>query len=430
MRFLFITQYFPPETGATQLRLSSVVRELSKLGHQVEVVTAMPNYPHGKIFPGYRGRLYQKENWSGITVHRVWAYPSVGAGVKRLLNYLSFTLTCFLGILRSKKADCVFVESPPLFLSIPGYLVSRFWKARFIFNVADLWPDSVQDMGLIKEGPVLRAVRGFESWSYRRATYINAVTEHMTCTLLQNKGVPPAKLLFFPNGIDADHFQPLPPDSRLLEKLGLQGKKVVLYAGNHGFLAGLENALYAARFLEAEPNIHFLFVGGGSEKEALLALADEWQLKNVTFLDSVPVEEMPRYFSIAYCCLVMARNRTVCNGGRPAKTFAIMASGKPLIMSSAGEAVGLVTEAESGIVVPPESPEALANAIRRIVGDPALAARLGANGRKYVEQKFRWSTIVRDWLAQWDSHTNLFSSEEALITPASGLEAKPPETLS
>jgi colanic acid biosynthesis glycosyl transferase WcaI len=430
MRFLFITQYFPPETGASQLRLSSVVRELSKLGHRVEVVTAMPNYPHGKIFPAYRGRLYQKEIWNGITIHRVWAYASVGAGVKRLFNYLSFTLTCFLGILRSKKADCVFVESPPLFLSIPGYLVSRLWKARFIFNVADLWPDAVQDMGLIHEGPVLRAVRNFESWSYRRATYINAVTEHMTRTLLQDKGVPPAKLLFLPNGIDADHFQPLPPDAALLKKLGLQGKKVVLYAGNHGYLAGLEYALYAARFLEAESNIHFLFVGGGSEKQVLLALADRWRLKNATFLDPVPVEEVPRYFSIAHCCLVMARDCAICNGARPAKIFAIMASGKPVILSSAGESVGLIGEAESGIVVPPESPEALANAIRKIVGDPALATRLGVNGRKYVEQKFRWSTIVREWLAQWDNHSGLLSPDEDSIAPTSRLAAKPPETLS
>ena len=430
MRFLFITQYFPPETGAPQVRLSSVVRELSKLAHQVEVVTAMPNYPQGEIFPGYRGRLYRKEIWNGIPIHRVWVYACVGAGMKRMLNYLSFTLTSLLGILRCKKADYVFVESPPLFLSIPGYLVSRWWKAKLIFNVADLWPDSVQDLGILHEGMVLRAARTLERWSYRQAAYVNAVTEQMTQRLLQKKHVPPAKLLFFPNGVDTDHFQPLPPDTELMSKLGLKGKKVVLYAGNHGYVAGLEYALYAARFLEPETNIHFLFVGGGSDKPGLLALAEKWQLKNVTFVDPVPVEEIPRYFSIAYCSLVTLRDCSHSNGARPAKMFAIMACGKAVVLSSAGEAVGLLNEAEAGIAVPPETPEALANAIRWLVNDPASASRFGANGRKYVEKKFRWETIVREWLAQMDSRTCLIAPEQDMVTPPAGMEAKPPETLS
>jgi len=165
VRFLFLTQYFPPETGAPQVRLASLVRELSRLGHQVEIVTAFPNYPTGAIFPEFRGKLYQRDAWEGMTVHRTWVYPCMGGGLKRILNYISFTITCAWGLLRSKRADCVFVESPPLFLSIPGWIASRLWRARLIFNVADLWPDSVEQLGIMREGPALRFARALEACS-------------------------------------------------------------------------------------------------------------------------------------------------------------------------------------------------------------------------------------------------------------------------
>lgn len=385
------------------------------MGHQVEIVTAFPNYPNGSIFPEYRGRFYMRDSWGGATVHRTWLYASVGAGLKRILNYLSFTLTSFFGILRAKRADCIFVESPPLFLAVPGFLVSRVWKSTFVFNVADLWPDCVQQLGLMRDGILLRAARTLERWSYRRADYVNAVTERMKQILLTEKRLPPEKLLFLPNGVDTEMFCDRSPDVDLARSLGLQGKSVVLYAGNHGYIAGLEVALEAAKLVEGMPNIHFLFVGGGSEKARLLGLARELNLKNATFLDPVPVEELPRYMSIANCCLVTLRNCQLSEMARPAKTFAMMASGKPIVLSAAGESTEIVRDAEGGIIVPPGDAEAIAKAIIDLNCNPALARSLGLNARAYVERNFRWQDLIRGWLAELHKEA---SADFAATSPA------------
>jgi colanic acid biosynthesis glycosyl transferase WcaI len=406
MRFLFITQYYPPEVGAPQVRLASMVRELLRTGHEVEIVTGFPNYPNGRIAPEYRGRFYQQDSWEGATIHRTWLYASVGAGPKRILNYLSFTLTSLFGIFRSKRADYVFVESPPLFLAIPGFVIAKLWKARFIFNVADLWPDSVEQLGLMKDGILLRAARALEAWSYRRADYVNAVTDRLKAILIDQKKVPAGKVLFLPNGVDTELFQQRPPELQLKQLLGFDGKNLVVYAGNHGYIAGLEHALQAAKLLEGSPEVHFLFIGGGSEKARLIDLARGLNLTNTTFLDPVPVEELPRYMSIATCCLITLRDCPLSEIARPAKTFVMMASGKPIVLAAAGESTQIVRDAQAGIVVPPGNPQAIAAAILRLHSDQALAAVFGRNARSYVERNFRWHDLVVSWLDQLEAGKN------------------------
>jgi putative colanic acid biosynthesis glycosyltransferase WcaI len=400
MRFLFLTQYFPPETGAPQVRLASLVRELSRAGHGVEIVTAFPNYPKGAIFPPYRGRFYQRASWEGLTVHRTWIYPCMGGGLKRILNYLSFTITCAWGLLRSRRPDFVFVESPPLFLSVPGWIASRVWKSKLIFNVADLWPDSVEQLGILREGLVLRLARVLERWSYRRAAYVNAVTQTMKKILLEQKRVPKERVLFLPNGVDTDLFRPMPPDSGLAQRLGLEGKQVILYAGNHGYIAGLEHALHAAKILEGHRQIHFLFIGGGSEKPRLLELARDLNLPNAMFLDPVPVSDLPAFLSLASICLVTLRNCPLSEGARPAKTFVMMASGKPVVLSARGEGRQMILESGGGVVVAPGDPQAIASALLTLSENPALAREMGSCARRYVEQNFRWCDLIRNWLAQ------------------------------
>ena len=177
MKFLLLTQYFPPEIGGAQTRLRSTAVELKRLGHDVEIVTALPNYPRGKFYPGYEGRIYLREEFEGITVRRVWLYPAMGGGLRRMLNYASFTIMSLFGLLLSQRPDFIFVESPPLFLSIPACVAGFLWRVPFIFNVADLWPDIVVEGGFLKQGPLIRLMRRLEQWSYRSAGYVNAVTE-------------------------------------------------------------------------------------------------------------------------------------------------------------------------------------------------------------------------------------------------------------
>ena len=401
MRFLILTQYFPPEVGAMQVRLAAMARELVRLGHRVEVVTALPNYPTGRIFADYRGRWYASEERDGVVVHRVWAYASMGAGLKRLLNYGSFALSSLVGLWRAQRPDYIFVESPPLFLSLPAQAMAWRWRVPFIFNVSDLWPDSAVELGLVSNRLLLRLAAWLERWSYRNAAYVTAVTEGIAERLIQKKGVPPHKVLFLPNGVDTELFAPRAADDGLARALGLDGQKVILYAGNMGYVAGLETALEAVARLQASlPQVTMVFVGGGSEREKLTRSATLRGLTNVRFLDPRPVEEVARLYGIACAGFASLLDRPLFEGARPAKVPPIMASGKPVLYAGRGEGARLVEGAGAGLVVPPEAPGALADAIRFLVENPQRGAEMGANGRSYVREHLSWEVLVSRWLRQ------------------------------
>jgi glycosyltransferase involved in cell wall biosynthesis/ubiquinone/menaquinone biosynthesis C-methylase UbiE len=423
VRFLILTQYFPPEVGAPQVRLSAFARELKRMGHEVEVMTGLPNHPTGRIFPKYRGRFYLKEEWEGIPVHRVWLYPSTGAGLKRMLNYLSFALTSLWGLSKAQRPDYIFVESPPLFLSLPAWLASRFWRVPFIFNVADLWPDSVKELGLMSNRLLLRIAEWLESWCYRQAAYITAVTEGIRDALVNQKHVPIQKLLFLPNGVDSTAFQVTPPQEKTsffgFNQEWFYNHKVFLYAGTIGFAQCLEVVVGAAESLLKE-NMHeitFMLVGDGSARNELEQLVARKQLSNVTFVNPVPYSEIIRLYCFAYAGLVSLCNKPLFEGARPSKILTIMASGKPVIYSGSGEGARLVEEARAGLVVPPEDPQALAEAVKKLVENPALAEEFGRNGRKYVEENLSWEVLVRDWLRQLEERRskNLSDNQEELL---------------
>ena len=400
MKFVLLTQYFPPEIGGAPTRLQCIAQELSRLGHDVEVVTALPNYPRGKFFPGYERCVYRREVWENIPVHRVWLYPAIGGGIERMLNYVSFTCMSLLGLFRAGRPDYIFVESPPIFLSLPAYLLGMVWGAPFIFNVSDLWPDVIVEGGFLKRGRLVRWLEEIERWSYRKAAYVNAVTEGVRDTLLHKKGVPAEKLLFLPNGADTVRFQPRPPDPVLAKRLGLENKKIILWAGTLGLAHDLENVLQAAKLLESAGEIHFLFVGDGSAKNAVVGLRDRLGLHNVTFHDAVPLDQLPPFFSIAEAGLSSLAGIPLFDGARPSKFFPVLASGKPLVFVGRGEAARLMETARAGVVVPPGDPTALASAVLELVRNPQLSEEYGRNGRRFVETNLQWSRIISDWAAQ------------------------------
>jgi glycosyltransferase involved in cell wall biosynthesis len=317
-----------------------------------------------------------------------------------MLTYGSFTLTSLYGLWRSKKPDYIFVESPPLFLSFTAFFAGLFWRAPFIFNVADLWPDVIVDGGFMKEGFILNCLRGVERWSYRRAAYVNSVTDWIVKVLREKKSVPEGKLFFLPNGADTSQFFPRPPDEQLQNSLGLGGKQIVLWAGTLGYAHGLEKVLQAAKLVESQSSLHFLFVGDGSAREDLIRLQHQLQLKNVTFRDPVPLSQVPAYFSIALCGLASLVDIPTYEGARPSKLFPVLASAKPLLFVGKGEAARLVERSEGGIVVPPGDPQLIVEAVTRLAQNPALCAELGENGRRFVETNLQWSTLVANWLNQ------------------------------
>jgi putative colanic acid biosynthesis glycosyltransferase WcaI len=400
LRFLIVTQYFAPEIGATQVRLCSLCRELVRVGHEVEVVTAMPHHPGGRIFPEYRGRSYLCEEIDGFLVHRVWLWTAAGSGLCRLLSYLSFMFTCLIGLAKAQKPDFVYVDSPPLFLGLPGWLAARHWRRPFIFNVADLWPDSVLDLGIMHQGMLLKVALRLEAWIYRRADFVTAVTKGIADTLTNRKRVRPEKLLFLPNGVDTDLIRPIPPDAELERRLNLQGKRIAVYAGNHGYAAGAEQILRAAELLKDRDSLHFLFIGDGPDKSRLRVLAQVLQLSNATFLDSVPLDDLPGLLSLAEIAVITLRRAGVTRGARPAKTFVMMAAAKPIVLAAEGESEDLILKSGAGLAVAPDDPQAFATAIEWMMDHPEAARQMGQQGRQFVQQHFQWSALVDAWLSQ------------------------------
>jgi glycosyltransferase involved in cell wall biosynthesis len=398
VKFLILTQYFPPEIGGAQTRLHAFAQELRRQGHDVEVVTALANYPRGKFLPGHEGRYYLREVRNGIVVHRVWLYPSMGRGLRRMVNYLSFSLTCLYGLLRAGRPDVLFVESPPLCTCLPAFLMALLWNRPWILNISDLWPDALAEGGFFQPGPLLSFLYALERWAYRRADYVSAVTEGIQHTLLKKKSLPADKVLFLPNGVDISLFHPQPADLALRQSLGLAGKKIILWAGTLGLYQGLDHVLQSAKMLESQPEIHFLFVGDGSARPRLEKLREELGLDNVSFHDPVPLEELPRFLSIAECGLASLTALPLHDGARPSKLLPVMASGKPVLFVGQGDCARLIQSAGAGVAVTPENPTALAEAVLALFGDPDRMTEFGENGRRFVEENYQWSHLVETWL--------------------------------
>ena len=396
-----MSQYFPPEIGAPQVRLAAVATALVGKGHAVEVVTGMPNHPTGRIFPEYRHRFYVHENWQGCRVHRVWLYAALGAGIYRMLNYLSFVITVCWPLSRVRKPDIVLVESPPPFYMVPVVFFNLFWRAKLVMNVADLWPDSVIEMGLMKKGLRTGILGVVERWSYRCADRVNAMTEGIRDSLIRCKAVPENKVLFFPNGVDVITFEPKEPDPLLAKELGLQHARVILYAGTLGYAQGLETALRAmVEVTPSLPDVCLVLIGDGSERAALEQLASELRLGNVRFLPPRPPEYVARLYSLALAGLATLKALPLFEGARPSKIFPIMACGKAVIYSGAGEGARLIAKAKAGVITPPGDVRALADAISSLANNPALAAICGRNGRDFVLRHLSWGRIIDEWLKQ------------------------------
>lgn len=401
---MILTQYYPPEVGAPQVRLSSFARELVRRGHQVRVVTALPSYPRGRIFPGYRRRLWRRETLDGVPVIRTWAYPSQSARMApRLASYFSFAVTSLGAGLGVRPADFVFVESPPLFLGISGRILARLAGARWMLNVADLWPDSVVALGMVRAGIALRLAARLERSLYRSADFVVAATDGIRRTLHDEKGVPGGKLLFLPNGVDIELFRPREADRSLLAEHQLGGKTVFLFAGTHGHAQDLPSILEAAALLRSRTDIAIVFVGDGPVKRSAQDEVERQGLAAVRFVDPQPLERMGAWWSVARAALVTLRDLPLFEGARPSKSLPALACGVPIVFAGRGEWGTVLHEARAGLVVRPGSPEALAGAIARLADGPGLAAELGANGRRLAEERFSWRAIVGAWLDQLDA---------------------------
>jgi glycosyltransferase involved in cell wall biosynthesis len=397
MRFVILTQYFEPEVGAAQMRLGSIVRQLGREGHEVDVVTSMPSYPQGRIQNGYRGKVFQVEQCDGFRVSRVWSYPATGRGIKRLLNYLSFTFACLLPLLRQRRPTHLFVESPPLFLILPAWVASKFWRCRLVFNVADLWPDVAVDLGAITPGPVLTFAVALERLAYESADYITVATEGIRSALVERKGVPSHKIILLPNGVDPNRFSPGHRDEQVAKRLNLLSRPFVLFPGTVALVNDLDSVADAVIQLnEAGRELDFVILGSGSDQPRM---ANKYRSHTcIRFIEPIPPDELAAILPFAALGVVSLADIPANQGARPSKLFPFMASSIPVLYCGSGEGAALVTEAGAGQVVPAGDVPRIAAALSNLVDDPELRASVGSQGRRYVSDRLSWDKVVRSWL--------------------------------
>lgn len=392
---LIISRYYPPEIGVAGVCVSETAIRLVKLGHQVTVLSTVPNYPTGVVPQEYRGHIIQSEVLDGVRVVRVWCYITPNEGFfRRILAQLSFgCLAPFLGWKEAGHPDIIIVGSPPLFNVIAGRMLAWLKRCPLIFMVADIWPESAIQLGVLRNRVLIRFSEWLEWSTYQKANLVWAVTEGMRNTLIK-RGLPPDRVFLLTNGVDCSKFRPLSKAMARAE-LGWDDRYTVLYAGGHGISHGLPVILDVAEQMLNQAGIRFVLAGEGSEKASLIEMAQKRQLKNITFLDAQPHHQMPLLFAAADVSLVHARKVPLFRGMLPIKMYEAMASARPIVLTLDGEARQVAEQdAKAAIYADPEHASAIVLAINYLFDHPETAEELGKCGRVYVEEHFDYDQLI------------------------------------
>lgn len=360
-------------------------------GHEVDVLTALPNYPQGRMAEGYR-RPWVHEVIDGARVTRVPLIPATGRGVARLASYLSFTTTAALGLLVTRRPTHVLIESPPLFLTVPGLLAARSWRATSIMNVADPWPDVAVELGAMGRGATYRAALALEAWSYRHADLVTSPTE-ANLARLATKGVPLDKTMLLPNGADVDRFNPSKGDAAALDSLGLPRTKLFVYAGTMGYAHGLDNLVHAAVLAHRRCGATLALIGSGSERTRLESSVPPGS-RAVRFVDPIPPSELARVLPLTSAGVVSLADIPANMAVRSAKMFPVMASGRPVLHVGLGEGAELVRRAGAGLVLENEDPARIASAMVELAEHPREADEMGRRGREFVTEELSWPALA------------------------------------
>ena len=367
MHILFLTENFPPERNAAASRVYERACYWVNWGHQVTVITSAPNFPEGKVHAGYRNRWYQVEERDGIRVVRVKTFIAANEGVAlRTIDFVSFLFSGFFGGLVQEQPDAVVATSPQFFAAVAGCALATARRRPFVFELSDLWPASITAVGAMRDSAALRMVERLELFMYRRAAKIVALTKAFKTDLVA-RGVPAGKIAVVMNGVDMARYAPRPRDRALADQLGLQDKFVVGYIGTHGMAHALERVLDAAELMRGDSAVRFLFVGAGAAREQLVSEAARRNLPNVVFVPPQPKEMIPAYWSLCDLALVHLKDTPLFRTVIPSKIFEAMAMGSPILLAAPdGEAASIVRETRAGVVLPPENPPALADAVRKL----------------------------------------------------------------
>jgi glycosyltransferase involved in cell wall biosynthesis len=356
-------------------------------GHHVNIVTSFPNFPDGKVFGGYRQSLFKRETLDSVDVLRVptLIFPN-RAIFLRILDFLSFMFTSCIASFFVGRPDVVLATSPQFFTAVSGWLVSRVYRRPFVFEIRDLWPDSIVAMGVMKEGRAIRFIRVIEQFLYRQADLIVTVTSSSR-DLLIARGIDGDKIVVVSNGIDTGQLTPGPAPIELRQRLGLENKIVVSYVGTVGMAHGLQLILDAAQDCRNRlPEAHFIIVGSGAELRDLQQQASERGLGNVTFIGRVAHEEIVNYWRLSDMTLVLLKDIPLFRTVIPSKIFEAMGTGIPIITNVRGELQTLLEPLGSAVMIEPSNLNALVDAIEALARSPARRQALATAAVKAAKQ--------------------------------------------
>lgn len=398
MKILFVSHYFPPEVNAPANRTHEHCRLWVREGHEVTVITGVPNHPRGRIFEGYENRWLQEETIDGIRVIRTWMYLTPNSGfARRVANYLLFSLTAILASFRAERPDVVVATSPQFFAGVAGAIVAKLKRRPFVLEVRDLWPKSIEELGQLRPGPILSALEAVERWLYRSAAGIVVNTRTFRAHI-EARGVDAKDIELVYNGIDPTMFRPRPKDTALLERHGLAGTFTVAYVGTLGLAHGLGLLVDVAERMQDRRELRFLLIGDGADREKLEAEIARRELDNVVMLGLQPRERMPDWIASIDLLLVLLRDLPVFETVIPSKIFEFLAQERPVILAAKGEIRRMMEEAGGALVIDPEVEDQMVAAIEAVIADPEAAARRAAAGRAWVEAGFLRDDLARRML--------------------------------
>lgn len=390
MKILFLADNYPPETNAAASRVHERARYWVAWGHDVTVLTSAPNFPEGKVYPGYKNRWLQRENMDGIKVIRVKTLIAPNSGVKmRILDFMSFMVSAVACGVFMKRPDVVIATSPQFFCAVAGRALAGLKRTPFIFELSDLWPASIRAVGAMRNERVLNLVEKLELKLYRDSHTVVALTNAFKDDLSRRK-IDPNKIKVIPNGVDIGHTEDRPYNRELAESLGLQDKFVVGYIGTHGMAHDLFNVLEAADLLRDDDRIRFLFVGAGAQRDELIQEAAKRELPNVVFLPNQPKASIGDYWKLLDVSLVHLKADPLFSTVLPSKIFESMAYGLPIVFGGPrGEAEELILAEGAGICAAAGDPADLASKVNRLIEDPILREKLAASSKEAVSRHTR-----------------------------------------
>jgi colanic acid biosynthesis glycosyl transferase WcaI len=386
MRILYVSQYFPPEMGAPSARVYELSREWVRQGHEVTVLTAFAHHPTGVKAPEDRYVLSRNETMDGIKVLRTYVYATANKGTtKRMVSYASFMASAIaIGRFQISRPDIVIATSPQLLCGLAGYVLARTLRVPCVFEVRDLWPESVLAVEALQESIVIKALRSLARFLYLRSDRIVTVGEGYRRGIHRRYGISENKIDVIRNGVDRKLFIPLPKDNGIRQEYQWNQRFVVMYVGTHGMAHNLRQILEVARAMQNEPEKLFVFVGEGGEKDELQRLTAEWRLTNVQFIDQQPKSRIPHFYASCDLGLVTLRDSPLFQEVLPSKIFEYMAMARPVLLNVNGEARQLVESASAGVYVPAGDVGAMVAMIRELSTQAERLTEMGQKGREFV----------------------------------------------